>query len=220
MLRSTRKDRVAKLVLGIGHFVYPHSRHSVGYYLVDRLGRELKAKWILDRELYGWFAEVRDANGRKVVLAKPRTNHPIENMRLVRESLPYFKIDAKEQLVVVHHDMSMPIGQSKVLQKPFVKEEEEGDGFAEHFGLRDFENFSLYEVARATNTELFKRISIGIGPPKHESLVPMFSTYVRKTPMDMTQLYTYNKFPVEHQEILDKQIAGDLSKLKELLIES
>src|SRR4051794_34250759 len=135
------------LVVGLGNpgAVYAHSRHNVGFGVVELLasrhgGRLRKGK---ERALVD---EVR-IGGRRVALAEPQTymnDSGASVVRLVRR----YDIDDLHRLVIVQDELDLPTGRMKVKL---------GGGLAGHNGLRS--------IRAHLHTDDYVRIRIGVGKP-------------------------------------------------------
>jgi len=145
---STRRGTPSDLlVVGLGNpgAEYVHSRHNVGFEVVELLadrhgGRLKKGK---ERALVD---EVR-IGGARVAIAEPQTF-----MNLSGESvLPLVRrygIEDLHRLVIVHDELDLPLGRLKV---------KVGGGLAGHNGLRS--------IKAHLHTDDFVRIRIGVGKP-------------------------------------------------------
>ncbi len=151
MARTGRPERRGTpadlLVVGLGNpgDEYAHTRHNVGFDVVDLLAerhggalRKGKERALVD--------EVR-IDGRRVALAEPQTY-----MNLSGESVAplvrRFGIDDVHHLVVVHDELDLPTGRLRV---------KVGGGLAGHNGLRS--------IKAHLHDDGFVRIRIGVGKP-------------------------------------------------------
>jgi len=151
MARTGRPERRGTpadlLVVGLGNpgAEYAHTRHNVGFDVVDLLAerhggslRKGKERALVD--------EVR-IDGRRVALAEPQTY-----MNLSGESVAplvrRFGIDDVRALVVVHDELDLPTGRLRV---------KVGGGLAGHNGLRS--------IKAHLHDDGFVRIRIGVGKP-------------------------------------------------------
>ena len=151
MARTGRPERRGTpadlLVVGLGNpgAEYAHTRHNVGFDVIDLLAerhggslRKGKERALVD--------EVR-IDGRRVALAEPQTY-----MNLSGESVSplvrRFGIDDLRHLVVVHDELDLPTGRLRV---------KVGGGLAGHNGLRS--------IKAHLHDDGFVRIRIGVGKP-------------------------------------------------------
>jgi PTH1 family peptidyl-tRNA hydrolase len=134
-----------RLVIGLGNpgAQYEHTRHNIGFRVVDMLAAN-----------YGWKWERRNramlASGtigpEKVVLVKPLTymNHSGE---AVRELVHWYKLQP-EDLLVIYDDLDLPTGKVRLRAKGSA---------GGHNGLDN--------IIRHLHTNQFPRLRIGIGRP-------------------------------------------------------
>ncbi len=134
------------LVVGLGNpgIQYAHTRHNMGFQVVDRLAARVGVR--------GWaeaaLAHVAEAaiEGRPVVLAKPQTymnRSGASVARLVeRHRVPL------ERLIVVHDDLDLPFGVLRIRTR---------GGHGGHNGLRS--------ILQALGAGEFLRVKVGIGRP-------------------------------------------------------
>jgi PTH1 family peptidyl-tRNA hydrolase len=134
-----------RLVIGLGNpgAQYEHTRHNIGFRVVDMLAAN-----------YGWKWERRNramlASGtigpEKIVLVKPLTymNHSGE---AVRELVHWYKLQP-EDLLVIYDDLDLPTGKVRLRAKGSA---------GGHNGLDN--------IIRHLHTNQFPRLRIGIGRP-------------------------------------------------------
>ncbi len=134
-----------RLVIGLGNpgAQYEHTRHNIGFRVVDMLAAN-----------YGWKWERRNramlASGtigpEKVVLVKPLTymNHSGE---AVRELVHWYKLQP-EDLLVIYDDLDLPAGKVRLRAKGSA---------GGHNGLDN--------IICHLHTNQFPRLRIGIGRP-------------------------------------------------------
>lgn len=131
------------LVVGLGNPgpEYAHTRHNVGFDLVDHLVRAQNLTWKTP-----WFRSVRVAGSPALVCAKPQTF-----MNRSGTVLPYllsrFRVSG-ESLCVVVDNMDLPVGEVRMKRR---------GGPAGHNGLKS--------VSEALQSDDYARIYIGIGRP-------------------------------------------------------
>lgn len=140
------------LIVGLGNPGprYKKTRHNVGFLVLDELHKRLSryniSQWSLSKK---FNAEVAGTtiHGEKVILAKPMTfmNASGQAVGLLAR---YYNITA-EQLIVVHDEKDLPLGEYKIQQSR---------GHAGHNGVK-----SLFDHVK---TDAFVRIRVGIGTAK------------------------------------------------------
>ncbi|KAI8580938.1 hypothetical protein K450DRAFT_235341 [Umbelopsis ramanniana AG] len=153
------------LIVGLGNYTHPLTRHSVGMVILDHIAQQLNMTWTLQRN---WKAV--SANGKFLVTDKShsRSTDPVNSvttelditllkprllMNVCGPSVAKAVADLKvplSNLYVIHDD----------LQRPLAKVSLKNGGSANgHNGIKS--------VAKHLRTDDFKRLRIGIGrPPK------------------------------------------------------
>lgn len=132
-----------KLIVGLGNpgSKYEHTRHNMGFDTLDLLNETLKIK--LDKKkfqgLYG--------KGEGIILFKPETFMNLSGIA-VREIMTFYKIDI-EDLLVISDDMALPVGKIRL---------RDAGSSGGHKGLQN--------IIDNLGTDKFKRVRIGIGEPK------------------------------------------------------
>lgn len=135
------------LVVGLGNpgAEYAHSRHNVGFEVVDLLASRHGGRLRKGRER-ALVDEVR-IEGARVALAEPQTYVNLSG-ESVAPLVRRFGIEDPEHLVVVHDELDLPLGRMKV---------KVGGGLAGHNGLRS--------IKAHLHSDAFVRIRIGVGKP-------------------------------------------------------
>ncbi len=135
-----------KLIIGLGNpdRRYRHTRHNVGWEIIDRLGRRLGIA--VDQE-DGWARVGGGTIGRRrILLAKPQTYVNLSGTAVAdlrrrhRVKLP--------DMVVVVDDLDLPLGRLRL--RP-------GGSHGGHNGLRS--------IIEAVGSDTFPRLRVGIGRP-------------------------------------------------------
>ena len=151
-----------KIIAGLGNpgAEYAHTKHNVGFMLVDVLAEKLgAASW--KENFFSALTEVR-IGGEKVFLVKPLT-YMNNSGEALGPMLSYYKMDV-DDLVVVHDDMDIPAGMVRIRRK---------GSSGGHNGIKS--------IIAHVGSEDFARVRIGIGRPPagwtviHHVLAP-FST--------------------------------------------
>ncbi len=150
-----------KVILGLGNpgKEYEHTRHNVGWWLVDHLA----SRWGFD----GWKkdGQARVAQGtvgaarEAVRLAKPQTFMNLSGAVLVQYARRPFWSAATDLLVLVD-DVAIPAGTWRVRAE---------GGTAGHNGLKS--------IQQSIGTQQYPRLRIGIGDPERAPGGPL-SDYV------------------------------------------
>ncbi len=133
------------LVAGLGNpgREYAHTRHNVGWMVLDELARRHGASW--KTKFSGKLAEVR-IDGARIALLKPET-YMNESGRSIRTAAKFFKTPV-DRVLVVHDDVDLEEG--RLQARP-------GGGLAGHNGLRS--------IAHELGSQDFLRLRVGVGRP-------------------------------------------------------
>jgi peptidyl-tRNA hydrolase, PTH1 family len=145
-LRPRRGAAADLLVVGLGNpgAEYRGSRHNLGAEVVELLGERHGAR--LRKRKERALVDEATIDGWRVALAVPLT-YVNDSGLAVGALVRRFRV-APEQLVVVHDELDLPVGQLKV---------KSGGGLAGHNGLRS--------IAAHLHTQSFQRVRIGVGKP-------------------------------------------------------
>ena len=135
-----------KIIAGLGNpgAEYAHTKHNVGFMLVDALADHLNAPaW--KEDFFSAMTEVR-IGGEKVFLVKPLT-YMNNSGEAIGPMLSYYKMET-DDLTVVHDDMDIPAGMVRIRKK---------GSSGGHNGIKS--------VIAHVGGEDFARVRIGIGRP-------------------------------------------------------
>lgn len=136
---------VVYVIAGLGNpkKEYDNTRHNIGFAVIDMLAdrhgirmNEMKHKGLIGK---GYI------NGEKVILVKPLTYMNLSG-ECIREVVDYYKVDAKENLIVLHDDISLEPGIVRIRKKGSA---------GGHNGLK---NIILH-----LGHDQFQRVKIGVG---------------------------------------------------------
>ncbi len=143
---------VLKIVAGLGNPGPEHllTRHNAGFWFVDALATQLDARFRSHTRFQGEICRVQ-IDAHEITLLKPATYMNRSGLS-VRALSDYMKV-APEQILVVHDELDLPIGEARF---------KFGGGHGGHNGLRD-----LVTHVGAN----FWRLRIGVGHPGDKSLV-------------------------------------------------
>lgn len=127
---------------------YENTRHNTGFSVIDVIAEkngisvlEKKHKAIIGK---GYI------DGQKVILAKPQTFMNLSGESL-RELVDYYKIDEKNELIVIYDDISMEVGQLRIRKKGSA---------GGHNGIKNIISHMGHDV--------FLRIKVGVGEKPKE----------------------------------------------------
>jgi peptidyl-tRNA hydrolase, PTH1 family len=134
------------LVVGLGNpgKEYEHTRHNVGFDVVDELASKIGADAFREK-FSGLYAKGRIA-GDDVILLKPQTYMNLSGQS-VQPAAAFFKV-APGSIVVVHDELDLPFRDVRLKL---------GGGHAGHNGLRS--------MIERLGTADFVRVRMGIGKP-------------------------------------------------------
>jgi len=143
------KTPQVRLIAGLGNPgpEYEHTRHNIGFLVVDRLAAHFGSRWKKSTKQDALLAK-----SGELILVKPMTymNRSGEPLAELARS---FKIDAREILVVLD-DLALPLGRLRLRA---------GGGPGGHNGLES--------IIVRFETEDIPRLRIGIGPAPREGSV-------------------------------------------------
>ncbi|MBQ6805127.1 MAG: aminoacyl-tRNA hydrolase [Clostridia bacterium] len=138
-----------RLIVGLGNQgeKYSHTRHNVGFDVIDILSqkldipvKKLKCRATIGEGMLG---------GEKIVLIKPQTFMNLSGLT-VSDALSWYKAEPKDMLLIVD-DIDLPLGQVRIRAK---------GGPGTHNGLR--------HIVQCTGTGDFPRVRVGVGAPPPE----------------------------------------------------
>ena len=153
-----------KLFVGLGNPGpdYEDTRHNAGFWWIDAVARSLGANLQADRGYHGKVARI-NLQGRSIWLLEPQTFMNLSG-KSVAALARFYKI-APEEILVVHDELDLPPGQTKL---------KKGGGHAGHNGLRD--------IHAQLGSSDYWRLRIGIGHPGDKSQV--VGWVLKKPPAD------------------------------------
>jgi PTH1 family peptidyl-tRNA hydrolase len=144
---DTANGRPLQLVVGLGNpgNAYARHRHNVGYWTVNRLARRLGIEFTRRSGL----VELGEGeiDGRRIVLAKPRTMMNLSG-KAVQQALKVYGLKP-EQMVVVYDELDLPTGRVRLRPR---------GSHGGHNGMRS--------IVSAIGSQDFPRVRIGIGRPQ------------------------------------------------------
>ncbi|MCQ2752680.1 MAG: aminoacyl-tRNA hydrolase [Bacilli bacterium] len=140
-----------KLIVGLGNpgKEYEHTRHNMGFDTLDLLNKTLKID--LNKEGFKGLYGKGKYHDEDIVLLKPLTLMNLSG-EAVQALMAFFKIK-QDDLLVISDDMALPPGKIRL---------RENGSSGGHKGIQNIiDNLSSNE---------FKRLRIGIGEPKFNSI--------------------------------------------------
>jgi len=94
---------------------YVHTRHNVGFLLLDDFARKHRAEFIKKAKFHSDIAQTA-ISGEKVLLVKPNTFYN-ETGQAARLLIDFYKLDPAADLLVVHDDLALPFGTIRTREK-------------------------------------------------------------------------------------------------------
>ncbi|WP_307414105.1 aminoacyl-tRNA hydrolase [Neobacillus ginsengisoli] len=142
-----------KLIVGLGNpgKQYEHTRHNIGFEVIDELSREFSIP--LDQSKFKGLYGIGFYKGEKILLLKPLTYMNLSG-ESIRAAVDYYQIDL-EDLVVIYDDLDLPVGKIRLRQKGSP---------GGHNGIKS--------TVAHLGTQQFNRIRIGIDRPEKGMSVP------------------------------------------------
>ena len=133
-----------KLIVGLGNpgSTYAHTRHNVGFMVLDRLASELSGG--AEKKQGQSLVTQASYKGERVILVKPQTYMNLSG-NAVWEMINFYK-DGVDEMIVVHDDLDMPLGRLRF---------KNGGGAGGHNGL----------ITQRLGSDQYERLKIGIGRP-------------------------------------------------------
>lgn len=136
-----------KMIAGLGNpgSEYAHTRHNMGFEVVDRLAEKYRIR--PDRSKFNALFGKGVIDGSDVILVKPLT-YMNASGEAVGPLLRFFKLDPAD-LLVIHDDMDLQMGRIRLRHK---------GSSGGHNGIKS--------LIRQLGTEDFARIKVGVGHPE------------------------------------------------------
>ncbi len=137
-----------KLIVGLGNpgQQHEHTRHNVGFVVLDRLARRYAPGEIARGKFHGAVLDAQ-INGQRVLLLKP-TTFMNRSGQSVAEAVRFYHLDPGSSLLVVVDDVALTCG--------MIRLRSDG-GAGGHNGLADIE--------QKLATQEYSRLRIGIDAP-------------------------------------------------------
>ena len=142
-----------KLIVGLGNpgKEYDGTRHNIGFAVVDELRRRHDLPFPSEK-FKGLLMKGRVADA-DVLLFEPQTYMNLSGDAVI-EAVQFYKVDAKNDLIVVHDDLDLPLGELRV---------QKNASSAGHNGVKS--------VIERLGTQDFTRVRVGIGRPSDRTPV-------------------------------------------------
>jgi PTH1 family peptidyl-tRNA hydrolase len=134
-----------KVIFGLGNpgKKYEHTRHNVGFMMVDRIKENYEFPDFTMEKNFKAEISKRSINCKGSMIAKPQTfmNNSGDSVRAI---LDFYKLTPSD-IVVIHDDIDLPLGEYKIATS---------SGSAGHNGVED--------IINKLGTKEFTRVRIGI----------------------------------------------------------
>ena len=139
------------LIIGLGNpgKKYEHTRHNMGFEVIDLLGDV--AKIDVDKAVFNGLSGRGKIFDKDVMLFKPTTYMNLSGTA-VKQVVDYFKIELSD-IIVICDDMALPVGTIRLRSK------------GSSGGQKGLQN-----IIDMLGTEEFKRIRVGIGEPPYDAI--------------------------------------------------
>lgn len=157
------------VIVGLGNpgKQYEHTRHNVGFDVIDILAKEygisvtkIKHKALIGEGIVG---------SEKVILVKPQTYMNLSGETLI-DIYNYYKVDSNN-IVVIYDDIDLEVGKIRIRKK--------GSG-GTHNGMRS--------ILKCLGTNEFPRVRIGVSKPRQgQDLADFVLSRFRKEEADDIQ---------------------------------
>lgn len=137
-----------KLIVGLGNYgkEYEHTRHNMGFDVVDKFAESLGED--IDKSGFHSLYKKLKYFDEDIILVKPQTYMNNSGIA-VKEIKDYFKIEL-EDIIIIYDDMDIQIGHLKL---------KNNGSSAGHNGIKS--------IIQHLGTQEFKRIRVGIGSPNY-----------------------------------------------------
>lgn len=134
------------LIVGLGNpgQKYEHTRHNMGFLMVDLLAEQLNVK--LNKVKFKSAYNIVRFGGQKCLVMKPQTYMNLSG-EAVHEAVQFYKIPA-DHVLVIYDDVSLPVGKLRVRPTGSA---------GGHNGIKN--------IIAHLGTQEFPRIKIGTGAP-------------------------------------------------------
>lgn len=144
-----------KLIVGLGNpgTKYEDTKHNIGFNTIEKLINELGMDYNI-KHISKFNALITEINfkEKKILFVKPLTYMNLSGEAISR-IIKWYKIEI-EDMIVIHDDLDMPLGKIRFREKGSA---------GGHNGIAS--------IIQNINTDVFKRVKIGIGRPEGREIV-------------------------------------------------
>lgn len=133
------------IIAGLGNPTkeYEHTRHNVGFDTIDCIADQYGIS--INEKKHRALVGKGMIEGQKVILLKPQTFMNLSG-ESIRAAVDFYKVDEKEELIVIYDDISLPPGQLRIRKKGSA---------GGHNGIKN--------IIAHLGHDSFMRIKVGVG---------------------------------------------------------
>lgn len=133
------------IIVGLGNPTreYQNTRHNIGFSVIDKIA-DIYSIDVLEKK-YKSLIGKGIINKNRVILAKPQTYMNLSG-ESIRSLIDYYKVDEKQELIVIYDDISLDVGQLRIRKKGSA---------GGHNGIKN--------IIAHLGHDIFPRIKVGIG---------------------------------------------------------
>ena len=133
------------IIAGLGNPTkeYEHTRHNVGFDTIDCIADQYGIS--ISEKKHRALVGKGMIEGQKVILLKPQTFMNLSG-ESIRAAVDFYKVDEKEELIVIYDDISLPPGQLRIRKKGSA---------GGHNGIKN--------IIAHLGHDTFMRIKVGVG---------------------------------------------------------
>jgi len=137
-----------KILIGLGNpeTRYGKTRHNAGFRVIDKLARDHMIELRREAKFRAEVGSMK-VDSERVLLVKPLTFMNLSG-EAVQAVLHFYKIENLEEVLVVHDDVSLPLGRIKM---------QKGGGAGGQHGVESI-------IAMLSGRKEFHRLKFGVGP--------------------------------------------------------
>ena len=174
-----------KIIIGLGNpgREYEQTRHNAGWLVLDKFIKEEELTRKVSNKLQADIFDFKIGRN-KVILAKPQTFMNSSGLS-VQALMNFYRVMAKD-IVVVHDDKDIPVGEIRV---------QANRGAAGHNGIKS--------IIESIGTKDFTRIRVGVGPAAPQKI-------------EIISDFVLNKFTKEEFNILQGALDNAITEIKRL----
>ena len=182
------------IIAGLGNptLQYEGTRHNVGFDVIDTLADKYNIS--VDARKSRAFIGKGMIEGQKVILVKPQTYMNLSG-ESIRGLVDYYKIDVEHELLVIYDDISLDVGQLRILKKGSA---------GGHNGIKN--------IIANLGTQNFPRIKVGVGEkPKKYDLADYVLSHFSKAERELME-EGYQKAVKAVEMLLDGEMEAAMNE--------